>query len=49
MFVGQSLARDVPIAATYRGVLPYLAMDLLRLALCVAFPWLSLAVVRLLT
>ena len=49
VFVVSALARDVPLGATYRGVLPYIGMDLIRLALCVAFPWLSLAVVRLLT
>lgn len=49
VFVISSIARQVPIAQTYRGVLPYLATDLLRLALCVAFPALSLWLVRLLT
>lgn len=49
VFVVSGLARDVPIGATYRGVLPYLATDFMRLALCVAFPWLSLMVVRLLS
>jgi len=49
VFVVSGLARDVPITATYRGVLPYLVTDFIRLALCVAFPWLSLAVVRLLS
>ena len=48
VFVVSSLARDVPIGRTYRGVLPFLATDLLRLALCVAFPALSLWLVRLL-
>ncbi|WP_198371406.1 TRAP transporter large permease [Roseomonas rosulenta] len=49
VFVVSGLARDVPIGAIYRGVLPYLATDFIRLGLCVAFPWLSLAVVRALT
>ncbi len=49
VFVVSGLARDVPIGATYRAVLPYLAMDFLRLALCVAFPALSLWLVRLLS
>jgi TRAP-type C4-dicarboxylate transport system permease large subunit len=49
VFVVSALARDVPIASTYRGVLPYLVTDFARLALCVAFPWLSLAVVRALS
>jgi len=49
VFVVSSLARDVPISRTYRGVLPFLATDLVRLALCVAFPALSLWLVRLLS
>jgi tripartite ATP-independent transporter DctM subunit len=49
VFVISSVAKDVPIASTYRGVLPFLATDLVRLALCVAFPALSLWLVRLLT
>ncbi|GAA0589484.1 TRAP transporter permease [Craurococcus roseus] len=49
VFVVSSLARDVPIARTYRGVLPFLATDLLRLALLVTFPALSLWLVRALT
>lgn len=48
VFVVSALARDVPISRTYRGVLPFLATDLLRLALCVAFPAISLWLVRLL-
>jgi C4-dicarboxylate transporter, DctM subunit len=39
----------VPIARTYRGVLPFLATDLARLVLCAAFPALSLWLVRLLS
>jgi tripartite ATP-independent transporter DctM subunit len=49
VFVVSGLARDVPIVATYRGVLPFVATDLVRLAICVAFPWLSLALVRALS
>jgi C4-dicarboxylate transporter, DctM subunit len=46
VFVVSSLAREVPISRTYRGVLPFLATDLVRLALLVAFPALSLWLVR---
>ncbi len=49
VFVVSSLAREVPIAQTYRGVLPFLATDLVRLALLVAFPALSLWLVRALS
>jgi len=48
VFVISAIARHVPIAQTYRGVLPFLATDLVRLALCAAFPSLSLLLVRLL-
>jgi len=49
VFVISAIARNIPISKTYRGVLPFLATDLVRLALCVAFPSLSLWLVRLLT
>ena len=49
VFVIASMARDVPIAQIYRGVLPFLATDLLRLVLLVAFPALSLWLVGVLT
>lgn len=42
VFVINSLARDVSLVAIYRGVTPFILMDLLRLTLLVAFPWLSL-------
>jgi C4-dicarboxylate transporter, DctM subunit len=48
VFVISAIARNVPITQTYRGVLPFLAMDLVRLAICAAFPALSLFLVRLL-
>lgn len=46
VFVISALARDVPIASTYRGVLPYVAADIIRLGLVVAFPSLALWLVR---
>jgi tripartite ATP-independent transporter DctM subunit len=49
VFVVSGLARDVPIGAIYRGVMPYLLTDFIRLGLCIAFPWLSLALVRALS
>jgi len=49
VFVISSLARDVPISRTYRGVLPFLGMDLIRLVLLVLFPTLSLWLVRVLS
>ncbi|MCX7325157.1 MAG: TRAP transporter large permease [Hyphomicrobiales bacterium] len=46
VFVINSMARDVPIIATYRGVLPFIAADIIRLALVVLLPGLSLSLVR---
>ena len=48
VFVISSIAKSVPIAATYRGVLPFILADIVRLGLVVAFPALALWLVRLL-
>jgi C4-dicarboxylate transporter, DctM subunit len=48
VFVISALARNIPIASTYRGVLPFLVADIIRLALVVAMPGLALWLVRLL-
>jgi tripartite ATP-independent transporter DctM subunit len=48
VFVIGAIARDVPIRATYRGVLPYVAADFIRLGFVFAFPGLALYLVRLL-
>lgn len=48
VFVVASLARDVPVTRIYRGVLPFVGADVIRLAVCVAFPALSLYLVKLL-
>jgi C4-dicarboxylate transporter, DctM subunit len=47
VFVISSIARNVPIMDTYRGVLPFLVMDVIRLGLVIAFPALALWLVRL--
>jgi C4-dicarboxylate transporter DctM subunit len=47
VYIINSMARDVPMAETFRGVLPFLAADALRVLLLVFFPVLSLALVRL--
>jgi len=49
VYVVNSLARDVPMAETYRGVLPFLASDVVRITLLIAFPALSLWAVRLIS
>jgi C4-dicarboxylate transporter, DctM subunit len=46
VFVISSIAKHVPIASTYRGVLPFILADILRLGLVLAFPALSLWLVR---
>jgi C4-dicarboxylate transporter, DctM subunit len=46
VFVISAIAKDVPIAATYRGVLPFIAADIIRLGIVVAFPGLTLLLVR---
>jgi len=49
VFVINAIAKDVPITVTYRGVLPFLVTDFLRLGLVIVFPGLALALVRLLS
>jgi TRAP-type C4-dicarboxylate transport system permease large subunit len=48
VFVVNKVARDVPITSTYRGVIPFVFADLVRLALLTLFPSLSLWLVHLL-
>ena len=48
VYVVNNLARDVPMAETYRGVFPFLAWDALRLLLLLFFPTLALGLVALL-
>lgn len=49
VYIMNGLARDVPMAETYRGVVPFLLTDALRLGLLIAFPSLSLWLVHRLT
>jgi tripartite ATP-independent transporter DctM subunit len=39
VFVINTLARDVSLSTIYRGVMPFVATDVLRLGLLIAFPW----------
>ena len=48
LFVINSMAKDTPILATYRGVTPFVIADAVRTALLVAFPIVTLFLVRLL-
>jgi C4-dicarboxylate transporter DctM subunit len=49
VYVVHSFARDVPMAETYRGVLPFLVADAVRVVLLLLFPSLSLWLVGVLT
>jgi C4-dicarboxylate transporter DctM subunit len=47
VYVVNGIARDVPMQETYKGVFPFLISDVLRLLALLAFPVLSLGLVRL--
>jgi tripartite ATP-independent transporter DctM subunit len=46
LFIIQSMAPDIRIRDTYRGVWPFVASDILRVALLVGFPVITLFVLR---
>ena len=46
LFIISSMAKDVPMMETYRGVLPFVLSDLVRVAILVAAPSISLFLVR---
>jgi tripartite ATP-independent transporter DctM subunit len=48
VYVVHSYARDVPMSETYRGVMPFLAADTVRIVLLVSFPAISLWLAKLL-
>jgi tripartite ATP-independent transporter DctM subunit len=47
VYVINGLAKDVPMAETYRGVVPFLITDAMRVALLLFFPIVSLWLVRM--
>ncbi len=49
VYIMNGLARDVPMSETYKGVIPFLITDGLRLALLIACPSTALWLVHLLT
>jgi C4-dicarboxylate transporter DctM subunit len=49
VFVVSAIAKNVPIAETYRRILPFIAADVVRLVLVMLFPGLALGLVHLLT
>lgn len=46
VYIISSMARDIPMATIFRGVMPFLASDILRIVILVAFPSLSLFLIR---
>lgn len=42
VFIINSVAKDIPLATIFRGVLPFLVSDLLRILLLVFFPSITL-------
>lgn len=48
VFIISSLARDVPMIETFKGVMPFFLAELLRVALLLAFPAITLALPHLL-
>lgn len=47
LFVINAMSRGVGIGQTYRGALPFVASDIIRIALLVAFPSITMVLVRL--
>jgi tripartite ATP-independent transporter DctM subunit len=48
LFVINSMAKNVPMSQTYRGVVPFVLSDLIRVLILAMFPIISLILVRLL-
>lgn len=46
LFIINNMARDTPIVETYKGVLPFVISDIVRVVILAAFPVISLFVVR---
>jgi C4-dicarboxylate transporter DctM subunit len=46
VYVVNGMAKDVPIAESYRGVMPFLVSDTLRTLLLLFFPGISLWLVK---
>ena len=46
VYIINRLAKDVPLVETFKGVMPFLASDLIRIVMLLAFPSISLVLVR---
>lgn len=49
VYIMNGLAKDVPMAETYKGVVPFLISDAIRMALLILFPGITLWLVRTLS
>ena len=49
IYIINSIARDVPLMETVKGVLPFLGSDLVRITLLILFPSISLWLVKMVT
>ena len=48
VFIINSMARDVPMIETFKGVIPFFASDIIRVAVLIAFPVITLVLPELL-
>ncbi len=48
VFIINSLAKDVPMRQTFKGVMPFFASEIVRVTLLIAFPAIALFLPRLL-
>ena len=46
VYVVNSMAKDTPMAESYRGVMPFLISDTLRMAAVICFPCIAFGLVR---
>ena len=46
IFIINSMAEDVPMSSSFRGVLPFVASDLLRVVVLAMLPVITLVLVR---
>jgi TRAP-type C4-dicarboxylate transport system permease large subunit len=46
VYIINRLAKDVPLIETFKGVVPFLASDLVRIVLLLLFPGITLGLVR---
>ena len=49
VYVVNGMAKDVPIAESYRGVMPFLISDMIRTLMLLLFPGISLFLVKYLS